>query len=77
MHVQITWNASTAFDMEADDFPLVAAGGSKISDVVLDDSIPIEFLLKVIPLQVHWHVPSEHKWDGMWVRIVYARSHLF
>lgn len=67
--VQITWDVATAFDMSDDSiFPMLAAGGSRVADVVLDPSVPVDRRVKLIPLQLHWHETSEHAWDGLLVR---------
>lgn len=71
VHVQITWDPMSAFNMSDDSmFPMVAAGGDSISDVILKD-VPVEFMLKMIPLQVHWHETSEHSVGGLLVRLSY------
>jgi hypothetical protein len=54
--------------LESDNFPTVAAGGDNISHILLDDTVKPEYRLKMIPIQLHMHVPSEHTWDGMMVR---------
>ena len=68
VRVQVTWDPVSAFDIEDDSiFPMVAAGGDKISDVLLTGAKP-EYMLKMIPLQIHWHETSEHSVAGMLVR---------
>lgn len=67
--MQIAWDPVAAFDIANDDiFPMVAAGGDKISDVVLSSDVKADLMLKMVPLQVHWHVTSEHSVGGMLVR---------
>lgn len=64
--LQVSWDPFSAFDMEDDSlFPIVAAGGDRISDVILKDDVRAEYMLKMIPLQIHWHVASEHSIGGM------------
>ena len=65
---QINWDTSVAFDISDDTiFPVLAAGGNGIADVVLDPSIEPDRMVKVVPIQLHWHVTSEHAWDGLMV----------
>lgn len=55
--------------MEDDEiFPLLAAGGTGVADVMLDPSVQPDRMVKMIPIQLHWHETSEHSWDGMLVR---------
>lgn len=54
--------------MDADIFPVVAAGGSGIADVIQDRGVTPDLMLKMIPIQMHWHETSEHSWDGLLVR---------
>jgi hypothetical protein len=62
--LQITWNTSTAFDVEDDSiFPIVAAGGDRVSDVLLNGA-EVEYKFRMIPLNVHWHDVSEHSVGG-------------
>jgi hypothetical protein len=66
--VQIAWDPATAFDLEDDSiFPIVAAGGDRISDVLLNGT-QVEYRFKMIPLNVHWHDVSEHSVGGYLVR---------
>lgn len=75
--MQITWDVDTAFDIEDDSiFPMLAAGGTGVADVVLDPSVTPDRMLKMIPIQLHWHETSEHAWDGMLVRFSIARADL-
>eukprot|EP00892_Ulva_mutabilis_P000744 jgi/Ulvmu1/10670/UM066_0054.1 len=72
--IQITWDPATAFDMDDDTiFPMVAAGGSSIADSILDASITPDRMIKMIPIQLHWHETSEHSWDGM---LAAAETHI-
>jgi hypothetical protein len=65
--VQVTWDPITAFDMANDTiFPIVAAGGESISDVLLTGA-PADRRLKMIPLEIHWLNGSEHSVDGLLV----------
>lgn len=66
--LQITWDAAEAFDMEDNTiFPMVAAGGNGIADVILDPTVKPDRMVKMIPIQLHWHETSEHSWDGLLV----------
>jgi hypothetical protein len=66
--VQISWDPATAFDMEDDSFfPSLAAGGDRISDVLLNET-EVEFRFTMVPLNVHWHDTSEHSVGGYLVR---------
>lgn len=68
MCLQITWDTDTAFDMSNNDtFPVLAAGGNGVADVMLDPSVVPDRMVKMIPIQLHWHETSEHSWDGMLV----------
>lgn len=72
--IQITWDPATAFDMDDDTiFPMVAAGGSGIADVILDRNIKPDRMIKMIPIQLHWHETSEHSWDGL---LAAAETHI-
>nr|QBP05104.1 alpha carbonic anhydrase 1 [Ulva prolifera] len=72
--IQITWEPATAFDMDDDTiFPMVAAGGNGIADVILDPSIVPDRMIKMIPIQLHWHETSEHAWDGL---LAAAETHI-
>lgn len=69
--MQITWDVNTAFNISDDSiFPLLAAGGNGVMDVVLDPAVQSDRKVKMIPIQLHWHVTSEHAWDGMLVRFI-------
>lgn len=71
--IQITWDPATAFDMDADIFPVVAAGGDGIADVILDRGVTPDRKIKMIPIQLHWHETSEHSWDGL---LAAAETHI-
>jgi hypothetical protein len=68
--MQITWDPLSAFMGSSNSsFPLLAAGGKGIADVV-QTGADVGFTLKMIPLQVHWHVTAEHMRDGKLVRLI-------
>lgn len=58
------WDPVAAFQgSDRSTFPLVPAGGDRIADAMLHGK-PVEMHLKMVPLQVHWHVPAEHARKG-------------
>ena len=65
----MNWDSSTAFDMsDRSQFPAVPAGGTGLRDALLNPSATPDREVSMIPVQMHWHVTSEHSWQGMLVR---------
>lgn len=62
--MQVEWDGF-ADDSELPSFPV---GGKNIGALVRDPSIPVTKNVKVAPVQFHFHSPSEHTLDGLYVR---------
>ena len=71
--VQISWDP-LQFDLTLDQFPVVQVGpgatGVASSLETYNPSFPSrpERTLTMVPVQMHWHVVSEHSVDGRYVR---------
>lgn len=66
--MQMNWDASSAFDItDKTSFPRIPAGGKAIRDVIEHPDTPVDRMLTMVPEQMHWHLTSEHAWDGMLV----------
>ena len=69
--VQINWDP-TQFDLTVDQFPKVPilAGANSItaSQEFYNPQAPVDRFITMIPVQMHWHVVSEHSLNGNYVR---------
>lgn len=65
----MNWDPSTAFNMhDRSQFPAMPAGGSALRYALEHPSATPDRVVSLIPEQMHWHVASEHSWEGMLVR---------
>jgi hypothetical protein len=72
--VQVGWDKTTAFDMQRDTFPMIPAGGDNITHILLDDNVVPDYMLQMIPMQMHVHTVSEHSRGGLLVCSVLLRA---